>query len=57
MFPCFDEPDMKAVFEISIARSKKYHTLANMDVRLTAEEYEQHFTYFIYVALAFNYSV
>ena len=38
MFPCFDEPDMKATFEVSIARYKKYHTLANMDIRLTAEE-------------------
>jgi aminopeptidase N len=35
-FPCFDEPAMKARFEISIARSRDgMITLSNMPVRVT----------------------
>lgn len=29
-FPCFDEPHMKAVWEIDIIRQTHYHSLANM---------------------------
>jgi aminopeptidase N len=31
-FPCFDEPDMKAVFEVRIGRHEKYHSLSNVDI-------------------------
>jgi aminopeptidase N len=34
-FPCFDEPQMKAKFEISIARQDNMITLSNMPIRVT----------------------
>lgn len=35
-FPCFDEPHLKATFEVSIARPKDMNTLCNMNTRSTA---------------------
>ncbi|CAG7832489.1 unnamed protein product [Allacma fusca] len=37
-FPCFDEPEYKAVFELTIGRVTKYHTLANMDLIKTVPD-------------------
>jgi aminopeptidase N len=34
-FPCFDEPDLKAQFEISISRRVNMTTLSNMPIRAT----------------------
>jgi aminopeptidase 2 len=34
-FPCFDEPAMKAEFEISISRRDDMVTLSNMPIRAT----------------------
>jgi aminopeptidase N len=34
-FPCFDEPAMKARFELSIARPTDMVTLSNMPIRAT----------------------
>ena len=34
-FPCFDEPAMKAQFEISISRRVEMFTLSNMPIRTT----------------------
>ncbi|KAF2888184.1 hypothetical protein ILUMI_17989, partial [Ignelater luminosus] len=32
-FPCFDEPNLKAVFHITIIHPKVYHALSNADVQ------------------------
>ncbi|XP_070558838.1 aminopeptidase N-like [Ptychodera flava] len=32
MFPCFDEPNLKATFDMIIKRRKKRHALANMQI-------------------------
>lgn len=29
VFPCFDEPDLKAVFEVELTHEAKYTALAN----------------------------
>lgn len=36
-FPCFDEPAMKARFEISLAHEKSLIALSNMPIRVTEE--------------------
>lgn len=35
MTPCFDEPDLKSTWKISIIRQREYHTLSNMDIEMT----------------------
>lgn len=34
IFPCFDEPALKATFEVSIAHTNEYNTLCNMPKRM-----------------------
>ena len=37
-FPCFDEPKLKAVFNVIIGRKEPYHSLANMNLKTTEDE-------------------
>jgi aminopeptidase N len=32
-FPCFDEPDMKAKFKVTIVRRTDYKSLSNMGIQ------------------------
>ncbi|CAG7731834.1 unnamed protein product [Allacma fusca] len=40
MTPCFDEPDLKATWMISVLRQKSYKSLSNMDKERTEESVE-----------------
>jgi aminopeptidase N len=37
VFPCFDEPDLKALFEISVAKNDRRMALSNMPVKFNSE--------------------
>lgn len=37
-FPCFDEPDFKARFKLTITRPSHYHTLFNSPHNKTVDE-------------------
>jgi len=37
-FPCFDEPGLKAMFKIKIARSPGHTILGNMPVQIDTED-------------------
>lgn len=37
VFPCFDEPELKASFEISVARTSRMTALSNMPVKSIEE--------------------
>ncbi len=38
-FPCFDEPDMKAVFKLRIIHDSSVHALSNMPIKSSANLY------------------
>jgi aminopeptidase N len=37
-FPCFDEPGMKAMFKIKVARAEGYNVLGNMPIANEEED-------------------
>ncbi|CAJ0564863.1 unnamed protein product, partial [Mesorhabditis spiculigera] len=39
-FPCFDEPNMKATFQLSVVRGPHYVTRSNMNLRVSRERAE-----------------
>jgi aminopeptidase N len=40
VFPCFDEPDFKAVFIFNIKRKEELKSLTNLPKRLTVGPYD-----------------
>ena len=44
--PCFDEPNMKANFTLTISNQKEYHALANMPAKKTIQSKDKVTTYF-----------
>jgi aminopeptidase N len=37
VFPCFDEPELKAPFEISVAKNDRKMALSNMPIKFNSE--------------------
>ena len=43
VFPCFDEPDFKAIFTMAIKRKEHLIALANLPLRETTGPYVDHY--------------